>query len=171
MEEKLQSFLEELKKLPRCKNDEYYRFADYFELKCISNIDRIFSQADFIDSAKERTRDLGEGDTDNNHTDLRILASPEVDDKWERISRNTFQVLESRASRFSDFYPFQLSADGRSITLKQLLTNRHHLYIFLLCCANLKYTSKFKSELTSSFELLSKNSIEKMYPNAEVHLF
>jgi len=169
MEEKIKNFLNNLRKLPRCTNDEHYRFADYMELKCLVNVDGEYSQSEFIDDAKQRAEDLGEGDFEENKK-IKKLPNSEKNDKWNLIATDTFRVISNRIFQFGKDYPFKLSQNGKVIVLNENY-EENLSYIFLLLCSDLRYTLKFKRELTSSFEALSKEVMKEVLPNAEVHLF
>lgn len=169
MEEKVNFFLQKLKELPECRNDDFYRLADYIELKCLVNPDGSYSQKEFIDDAIQRAEDLGEGDFEANK-DIKKLPNAKKKDKWEKIANDSFRVIESRINLFKEDYPFALTENKKSIQLKEDYKSKF-LYILLLLCSDLKYTLKFKKELTSSFELASADVIGKLLPNAETRIF
>jgi hypothetical protein len=169
MREKLNFFLQKLRTLPECRNDEYYRFADYIELKCLASLDGSYSHKEFIDDARQRTDDLGEGDFEGNQNE-KNLEKAEKNDKWESRADDSFRIIESRIIQFGDLYPFYLTDNKKALKLKETL-NDEKMYIFLLLCSDLKYTIKFKKELTSSFESISLGSMKKLFPNGDIHLF
>lgn len=169
MEEKLNFFLQKLRTLPECRNDDYYRIADYMEIKCLVNKDGEYSQKEFIDDAKGRADDLGEGDFEDNQA-AKKLSKAEKNDKWESIATDSFRVIESRIKLFGEFYPFCLTENKKAIKLKEPL-DKEEFYVFLLLCSDLKYTLKFKKELTSSFEIASRDVMTNLLPNGEIRLF
>ncbi len=169
MEEKVNFFLQKLRTLPECRNDEFYRLADYIELKCLANIDGSYSHKEFLDDSCQRADDLGEGDFENNQ-EIKKLPKAQKNDKWESIAADSFRVIESRINLFGDLYPFTLTPNKKAINLKENI-DKEQVYIFLLLCSDLKYTLKFKKELTSSFELVSLEVMTKIFPNGEIHLF
>ncbi|NQZ77388.1 MAG: hypothetical protein HRT61_15000 [Ekhidna sp.] len=169
MKEKLEYFVKKLGKLPDCRNDDFYRLADYIELKCLVNKDGEYSIAEFVDDASQRTEDLGEGDFEDNK-ETKKLSKSQKNDKWETIAKDTFRVIESRVKVYDENYPFELTENRRGIVLKKSLESCE-LYLFLLLCSDLRYTLKFKKELTSSFELACLEVWRRLFPNSEVRLF
>lgn len=169
MEEKVKFFLQKLRTLPECRNDDFYRIADYIELKCLANIDGSYSHKEFLDDARQRADDLGEGDFEDNQ-EIKKLPKAQKNDKWESIATDSFRVIESRIKLFGDLYPFTLTENKKSLTLKENL-DKEQVYVFLLLCSDLKYTLKFKKELTSSFELASLEVMVSLFPNGEIRLF
>ena len=169
MQEKFKFFLEKLRSLPECRNDEFYRLADYIELKCLVHLDGQYSLAEFVDDATGRATDLGEGDFEDN-VETNKLPNAQRNDKWETIAQDSFRVIKSRISLFGDFYPFILSENHRAVILKES-TEKVKLYIFLLLCSNLKYSIKFKGDLTSSFESACLEVCKRILPKADLHLF
>ena len=173
LEIKLNDYLRKLKILPRCNKEDLYKWADYIELKCLCNIDNSYSTNEFIDDAKPRTEDLGEGDFEDAEADAKKkLSRAERNDKWETLSREAFRIIVNRRNTFGDFYPFQTSDNDLSIQLEEEISINHKVYLFLLYSANLQYTLKFKKELTSSFEIYSKQVLKKFLPKtANVKIF
>ncbi len=171
MKEKIDYFLKKLNTLPRCKIDEYYRWADYIELKCLTNKDGFYSQNDFTDDIVQPYEDLGEGDLEDLQN-TKKLTKPEKKDKWDQIAKDSFRVIESRVNLFDEYYPYSLTENNLAINFKKDISINEKLYLFLLLCSNLRYTIKFKKELTGCFEKACKEVVEKILPNnSEVHLF
>ena len=169
MEDKLNFFLEKLRSLPECNNDDFYRFADYIEIKCLANIDGTYSQKEFLDDAIGRAEDLGEGDFEENQK-TKKLPNAKKNDRWALIATDSFRVIESRIKLFGEFYPFYLTDNKKSLGLKDNL-EKEKIYVFLLLCSDLKYTLKFKKELTSSFEKASLDVMINLFPKGEFKLF
>jgi hypothetical protein len=164
-DKKIDYYRERLRVLPNCRNDDFYRLADYFELKCFASIDGIYSIKEFIDDALQRTSDLGEGDFEDNK---KTTGNSAKFDKWERISEDVIRVVESRLNLFKDSYPFKLTKEKKALELKEINSFRLELYIFLLLSSSLRYTSKFQTELTSSFEIVSLGALKNMLPKDAV---
>lgn len=169
LEIKLNDYLRKLKILPKCNREDLYKWADYIELKCLANMDNSYSTSEFIDDAKPRSEDLGEGDFEDTQEDVKKGASrAEKNDKWETLSREAFKVLTTRKKIFSGFYPFRITENNLAIQLEEEINTDHKIYIFLLFSSNLQYTFRFKKELTSSFEVFSKQVLKKFLPNKAI---
>ena len=71
---------------------------------------------------------------------------------------------------FGEAYPFILGTN--ELARRSRLNKRSRLYISLLLSSNLGYAASYKSELTSSFELLCLEVMRAYLPkSAQVHLF
>lgn len=163
---KLNDYLNKLKVLPKCNKEDLYKWADYVELKCLANKDNFYSSNDFIDDARPRTEDLGEGDFEDTEKDkIEGTSRAQKNDKWETLAKETFKIIAFRQSVFGVYYPFTISANNLSIELEDTLTTKNKIYLFLLFSSSLQYTIKFKKEFTSSFEIFSKQVLEKYLPN------
>ncbi len=85
-------------------------------------------------------------------------------DKWTRH-------LEYRQNVFNEFYPFGLNL-RRQLAIKDNLTRKHHLYLFLLLCSSLSNLSKkCIYPLTGLFESLSINALERYMPGINADRF
>lgn len=173
LQEKLDTYLLNLKDAPNCNAEDLYRWADYVELKCLANADGFFSSADFIDVVRPNSEDLGQGDHEEIENERRRkISKAEKNDKWEIRSKEIFNVIEVRSEIFSEYYPFIISENEAAITLKEDLNLNNKKYLFLLLSSNLQFTSDFKKELTGSFEYMSRDVlINFLPPHAKVMLF
>jgi hypothetical protein len=163
-------FKSRLEKFPDCNNDEYYRMADYIEMKAIANPDGFYAKADFTNEKPKRATDLGEGDIEENR-ETQKLPNAKKNDKWERFADDIFRNIESRIKEYGEFYPFTLTENNKGIQFNGVNTNEQHYYVLLLYCANLSYTG-FTNILTSSFERICEKVLKKFLPqNADVRLF
>lgn len=173
LSEKYKSFFFRLNNLPSCGKDEYYSWADYVELRCFTNKDGMYSVKEFIDEARPRAEDLGQGDFEDTRLDkIKKRSKSELNDKWERRASNIFKIIEHRVNVFGDYYPFTLSSSGKVLELKYVNFLKHNLYLYLLFCANQPYTDDFGNELTSGFEVIGLNVIKQLLPpHGEARLF
>ena len=147
MEKKLADYLFKIKKLPNCNKEDLYRWADFIELKCLANKDGFYSVADFIDDAKPRAEDLGEGDHEDIEGDIEgNVSKAEKNDKWETLDKEALQIISFRVKTFEDFYPFKITDNLLAVELKEEIEKKHKEYIFLLLSSNLQYSNKFKKE-------------------------
>jgi hypothetical protein len=154
------------------KSSSPHIWADYIELLCLVNVDRMISKADLLDRIQERKDLGGEIDGDEEEKDLDVEPSlAAVDDKFVRQVEEWFQHLEYRAHVFNEFYPFYQSPDYL-FRLREEITKEHLLYFFLLLSSSLRYIKGRKSLLTGCFEVISARALKAALPKgAEVHLF
>lgn len=170
MDGDLKKFSNNLQKLPACNNSDYYRWADYFELKAIANSDGFYSKSDFTNEEPKRADDLGEGDFEENK-EIKELPNSKKNDRWEQIADDIFRNIETRVKMFGNFYPFEISKTGVGLQYNGATSIQHEYYIFLLYCSNLAYTGH-TPQLTSSFEKVCEAVLSKILsPNADVMLF
>lgn len=105
-------------------------------------------------------------------SDLDSLSSSsvtEINDKWNSKFENIFFIIEERDLIYKDYYPFEIGKN--KIKLKNDLTDIQKLYLYLLISSNLNNFKKLKGVLTSEFETLSKNVLEKYFPKMTVEEF
>jgi len=162
MTEKTNSYIRALSKSPNCNKDEYYRWADFIELKCLANKDLSYSKAEFIDHVRPRVEDLGEGDDEI--ADDKHLSKAQKNDKWERRADDIYRLIKSRIAQYDTFYPFEIDSKGQELTRKLNLSTQNEYYLFLLFSSNLAYTSSFKTELTGTFENMSLEVLKAIHP-------
>jgi hypothetical protein len=143
-------------------------YCDYIELVAL------FSNMDFVTKSDilDRLKDEGENNIvdivnteieDENH----VLESEEIseaqkNDIKEKWIDNLFLILEERATLYGNDYPFNFSFN--KIILKQTLSNKNELYIYLLISSNLDLFKKVRSELTTDFETVSYFSLKNYLP-------
>jgi hypothetical protein len=144
---------------------EYFRWADYIELLCLSIDDNEISARDVEDIIKQG-KDLAPDEEDAEEG-----VTPKQD-KWEQRVRDYFRVLNYRCEgAMSEFYPFQLVQDNL-LNLKPNLTDKHYFYLYLLFSSNLAYFKQYEPLFTTTFEEISKEVVKKILPdNSEVHIF
>jgi len=170
MDTALVKFKNKLEKLPDCNNDEFYRMADYIEMKAIANADGFYAKSDFTNEKPKRAADLGEGDIEENKK-LKKLSNAKKNDKWENLADDIYRNLESRVKEYKEFYPFTLTDNKLGIKFNGVTTIEHHYYVLLLYCSNLAYTG-YTNVLTSSFERVCEKALKKILPEgADVRLF
>lgn len=135
-------------------DSKIYLYADYFELVALFNKDSIITPSEMLDRL----------------TDEGILKPTEIsenqaeqNDKEEAFVREVFMLLSQRAISFDNDYPFDYQ--NETLTLKSDLSDKHKLYVFLLLSSNLNLFKPFQSELTSEFELVSKEALKNYLPN------
>ncbi len=166
------SFLS-LEKLP--DSGDIHLWADYLELRCLTNSDLTVSKSDLQSYAKKRS-DLRKGledygDEPELEPELRRLP---IDLKKATRAEDLFKHLEYRASAFADFYPFSLSNGGDILSRKLRLTKKHMLYLFFLLSSNLRHIPdrRHRNRFADAFEIVSLTALKGYLPNrAEVHLF
>lgn len=164
------------KKKPSYTLYEQHRWADYFELLCLSNIDGEIDVATMQDRVELKERDgvdMGFDDSAESSDDLDIeyLADGDVNqnEKWDLRFLDYFKHFKLRAAKFGLFYPFII--DGKKIVLKEGYQSSVHqkFYTYLLCCSSLSYFSDIQGVLTSDFEELCNLALTSMLPNNKTH--
>lgn len=169
LEVKLAKYLEKLNYSPNCNREDFYKWADYVELKCLANKDGIYSVSNFIDDVRPRAEDLGEGDFEEIEEERENkITKAQKFDKWEIFSKEIFNLLEVRAKTFEEFYPYELSNNNLSIKLSNSIGIKERLYFFLLFSANLQFTGDFTNSLTSSFEYMSREVLKNFLPKSAI---
>ncbi len=161
------------------KQLEYY-WADYIELLCLANPDKMISKADFIRRIQRHTNDFsGPMDDPSIEQELyedkqgKIDASESgLDDKWTIRTNDYFKFLSSRQKMFGNFYPFELSANKKILTTKDSFSDQQKLYLFLLFSSNLKYFDRSQRQtLTGSFEKLCVAATKSFFYGWNIHSF
>jgi hypothetical protein len=162
------TMLENLTSIP--KASAAHVWADFIELLCMRDPDRLISRADVVEHIRASVRDLSEPDplqgSPIDDDDGEVDAEAEVDDRWSQQVSDWFKHLEYRSGSFEEFYPFEVSADGRSLIARPQLTLKRKVYLFLLMAANLRYVSghRRRNMLTSSFEVSCLQALRNYLP-------
>ncbi|MDQ3815921.1 MAG: hypothetical protein M3347_18585, partial [Armatimonadota bacterium] len=168
------SSLKNLDVLPKRQFHKHV-WADYIEIRCLVNEDQELSKADIIDDFRERVRDLGEGESENDEADRQGEGDEDqaaLSDKWEERANDWFRHLQYRAGAFGEAYPFNISADGDVLIAKSDKTVSQKLYIYLLFAANLRHIPQHQSTIAANFEVLSCEAIKACLPKiAEAYIF
>ncbi len=139
--------------------------ADYVELVCVISKGHI-SANEIIN----RISDNGENESQEENLDGEI-GSPHGEENDKEINWIVciFDYLEERQKLFGNKYPFKVK--NEEIKLKTKLNVQHQLYIYLLLSSSLKFFKVLTSELTSEFEIVSKEVLKNYLPRATVFGF
>lgn len=113
--------LEELDSPPK-KSDAFF-WADFIELNAISHPDKCWSRGDLVGVA---TRGKDKGTSFN----------PEI--RWNEV----LNFIESRVSTFQDLYPFEVSDDRDTLSLKEEGSKEADNYISLLIASGMRHVSR-----------------------------
>lgn len=145
-------------------------YADYVELNALFLKEEI-TIADISDKLQD-IRDANITDTEDldtieeNQDEIASLVSERNDIIAERFY-SIFDICRDRQSLYTeDEYPFVVSENF--IKLKQSLSEKQKLYIFLLLCSNLNYFDIIKHELTTDFELVSYYTLISYLPSRAI---
>ena len=153
-------FLNLLDNLPDKRQASEYYFSDFIELHTLVSIDKRISLSDMLKVVNNQI-DLNLGDEDRSATY----------NKWEEKVKSWFGILENRSNTFGDVYPFIVTYDFK-ISLKETLNEKHITYIFLLLSANNRYIRDHQNQITTDFEVLSKEAFKQFLPvSANTYLF
>ncbi|MDR3560714.1 MAG: hypothetical protein P4N59_04640 [Negativicutes bacterium] len=150
--------------IPNTVEKWYFRWADYIELLCLSNVDGEISCRDLAAYVKTGVELVAEDD--NEHE-----IKPAITDKWERRISDFYSILAYRERTMGDFYPFSI-LEGNILTLKPTLSEKSYFYFFLLFASNTRYFLPYRDLLTKTFECVSEKVIAQILPpGMEVHVF
>lgn len=130
-----------------------YLYADYFELVSLFSHDKVG-----IGEMLDRLKDEG---VLGSETEKESDTAP-IKDKDEAFVRSVFEIIQQRQFEYNDFYPFKYQ--DSFIEVKDNITEQQKLYVFLLIASNLNLFDKFKSDLTTEFEKLSKLALINYLP-------
>ena len=162
-------------KRPGYSLHEQHRWADFFELVTVVNIDGELDLATMKDRLDLKERDGVDTDLeDSGETeDSKIMPiAPSITDSEKEDLRflDYFRHFKYRSAKFGEFYPFQVA--NEKISLKDGFEDslKAKLYIYLLCCSALSYFQDLQLDLTSEFEELSYTALKKMFPQNTSHL-
>jgi hypothetical protein len=139
------------------EDSKIYLYADYFELVSLFNNDTIISVSEMLDRLKD------EGIIWQNEN---IENQADVNDNNEVFVRNVFMLLDQRAISFQEDYPFQTIHER--LRLKENLTEKQKLYIFLLLASNLNLFKDFQADITSEFEKIAQEALKNYLPDFAV---
>jgi hypothetical protein len=161
---------------PSFKHTELFRWADYFELVCLFNLDKSISKGDVYSIMAPLLRDSiidkEEFESSDDGAEKDILPSNESPtDQYRFFCDELFKMFEYRTLVYKAFYPFKIK-EGNLLQLKPSLYIKCKLYIYLLSCSNLSFFKDAQSNLTTEFEILSKESLKRFISaKAEIHHF
>lgn len=164
--------LRNLENPPQKKTYDYLQ-ADYVELLCLVNEDKILTQGDI------KYRYMRDADIDHvSYQDLH--DSPELDldeaEKSDRLARRVEDLLRNlkyRQDAFGDHYPFSVSDSLSDIELKPRLNEHQKLYVYLLMASSLRnFDKRDQIRIGQSFETLSAMALQEyLGENAAIHIF
>lgn len=141
--------------------------ADFLELKTLLWAkDSYLTKQDLITHYKDSDQNPMEDGSD--FFDSELYASNEID-KWDKTFEEIFDVIEDRSLIFDTDYPFKL--DREKICLKQTLSFKQKLYIYLLISSSLNNFSTTQNQLTKDFESLSKFALQEFFQTYNVEEF
>lgn len=158
---------------------------DYLELLALLNMDGVAT----LDGATDRYFDSpGEGRGDLSPTIESEEDSYDEDGEGDVVApvtrrkgaakvaqrfRDGLALASWRAAVYSEDYPFDVTYDGTALQLKNSLSEKARLYLFLLLAANLPFVSpSSRTVLTDLFEEVALASLASLMPaGAEVHAF
>lgn len=152
---------------------DIHTWADFVELRCLTDIDRVASKSDVASYVSKR-RDMRKGLPDYATDETDVPASPRrAELRRAARAEDLFKQLEYRSAAFADFYPFTLDPSGDVLRRRARVTTRHKVYLFLLLAANLRVLrDKDRSAFTNAFEVVSVDALRQYMPaGSEVHLF
>jgi hypothetical protein len=164
-------------KFPEVAKNLNHIYSDYVELVAL------FNGQDFITKSEVMEKIKGDGETKINDV-IKIEAEDEEisgdlfddsntskrSDLKERWIDNLFKVIEDRSQIFNKDYPFNYSEET-GLILKNKISEKQELYIFLLIASNLDLFNKVASDLTTDFEEVSYYILKGFLSSAVVKRF
>lgn len=184
--------LQGLGRLPTAPLKDTYVWADYVELRCAASADHEASLGELASWLRIDGHEAPDVDLDDRllPDDLDVTQSedevPAEDgaldgeessgraasnsDNRRRLAEDVFRLLRYRVSLHGSFYPFELSGDGKRLSLRAHLNPGHWLYLFLLMCASGRYVVQH-GKLTKDFERLCVPIFRAIVPTADVFIF
>ena len=149
--------------------DRSHLYADLAEIIALILNANYLTMVDFIlRFRKENLRLVFDDEEENEEMDHDEIGSKnaEANDAEEMRALEVFEQLEARSRVFSDGYPFDV--ESGKIKLREHISNKQRLYLFLLICSNLDFVSKKLSYvLTKDFEIVSKVALKTYLLNLE----
>lgn len=100
----------------------------------------------------------------------RFFGTKEYDNASERDTDETllleiFLLLQERNILYGENYPFLFDNEKTLLLAKDLLNEKHKLYIYLLISSKLNIFKSFKTELTDEFEYICKDALAHYLPS------
>jgi hypothetical protein len=136
------------------EDSKIYLYTDYFELVSLFNNETIITVSEMLDRLKDEGIITQSENIDN---------QAKINDEDEVFVRNVFILLSQRSTSFNEDYPFDVLEEKLSI--KNNLTSKQKIYVFLLLASNLNLFRDFQSTLTSEFEIMSKEALKNYLPD------
>ena len=158
-----------LDKRPGYAYFEKYRWVDYFELLCISNIDGELDKTTMIDRIYLKEKDgIDSGLGESEEFDVDEESTSESDNELRFYEY--YKYFQQRHHQFGDFYPFQVDDNKLKLKDDYATNNKQIIYTYLLCCSSLSYFKDFQNVLTSDFENISSKALARMFPENITHV-
>ncbi len=145
------------------KTKEYFRWADYVELLCLSSRDSEFSANDLLPYLYQDADLIVEDDEERRPDRKR--------ERWEGRIHDFYSILEHRQQFLGRFYPFSIT-QGHLLTVNDTFSNEQYFYLYLLFSSNLAYFKAQQPLFTSFFEAVAQKTLQCLLPiGSEVHVF
>jgi hypothetical protein len=90
----------------------------------------------------------------------------ELNDAQEAWGNEIFDIIDQRYTLYNEKYPFTL--ENGLLSIKDSLSDKQEVYLFLLIASSLKYFPVLSSILTSDFEKVSKKVLKSFLPNKAI---
>lgn len=154
--------------------DDAFDWADFVELRAITHPDKCFSRGDLaglLNRAKDRSERPG-ADTVASDDGVAVVTegldeadgkktAPTTEARW----RDAINFVNERSTMFGDDYPFTISADKDTVSLRADLPEGAWLYLTLLIGASMRYIPQNRrSQVAREFEERSLSIFEKLMP-------
>jgi len=143
--------------------------ADYIEILCLCNLDKRLSLNDALVNIYHSVKIEAEKEISEQETGEE-LSTAEFNDRQIENAEDWFRQLRFRERAFRDYYPFSIKDDD--LILKEEITNKMKIYIFLLMCSSLRFVKgTSRNKVADYFETFAVKVMENYLPAFEVHPF
>lgn len=158
-----------------------HTYLDYMELLALVNMDG----SSTIDAAVDRYFDSpgggrgdcqvedvdGDADEDGGEILAPVLRRAGAARVRSRFS-DAMSLATWRSVVYLEDYPFEVSFSGAGLKLKENLSDKHKIYLFVLVAANLPFVNSGRNTVTDYFEKVSRAALVNLMPaGSEVHIF
>ena len=137
--------------------NKLYLYADYIEMVAL------FFNSSPVSVGEILSRFTDEGIFPERKSNQKQEEQNQKNEDWVR---KMFKIAEERSLIFGHDYPFHFKQE--KLKLKENLSERNKLYIFLLLASDLSTFSDFQHELTSEFEKISYEALKGFLPRNSV---
>ncbi|MFN0034952.1 MAG: hypothetical protein ACKVUS_07800 [Saprospiraceae bacterium] len=143
------------------------KWADYWELRCISSEEKTFSRDDMLNLLKDQSIDRPSNYSPEDPRKYLGSKNGEADEQTADIVNTWWEMLDGRNIFFGNtYYPFFI--DGTTLGLRPRLTAVQKIYLGCLFASNLDYASKHTADLTTWFEGLSAEITKGILPDSRL---
>jgi len=130
----------------------------------------VYLYADFVELVTLFSKDgeVSIGDIQDRFFGTKEYNSSSERDEDETLLLEIFMLLQERSNFYAADYPFTFDNEKTLLNLNSSLSDKNKLYIYLLISSKLNIFKEFRTELTTEFEFICKDALEKYLPNESI---